>query len=101
VRSPEIRLPFALETPNVHERPSDSPPLAFFMGGYSNNGGFLLWLNVETESVHLSTRISAASLYEWPTLPIMIASEAIRLNELYDDLGRLKGVQDKLEERDV
>jgi hypothetical protein len=78
----------------VHERPPDAPPQAFFVGGYSQDGGFLIWLNVETEAVHLSTRTSAVSLYEWPTLPLMIASEAIRLNELYDELGRLKGIQD-------
>lgn len=83
----------------MHERPSDAPPQAFFVGGYSNNGGFLIWLNVETQTVHLSTRTSAVSLYEWPTLPLMIASEAIRLNELYDELGRLKGVQDQPEKR--
>jgi hypothetical protein len=89
-----VRLPFDLSTPNLPERPRDAPDEAFFIGGYSHNPGYLLWLHEQEGTVHLCTRTSAVSLCRWPSVQVMIASEARRLNELYDEFGRLIGVQD-------
>jgi hypothetical protein len=85
--------PFALETPNVVERPQDARPHTVFVGSFRSDGS-LLFMDPSDSQVYRRSHHSARVLTSWSSLESMLNSEALRLAELYDSAGRRKsGVQ--------
>ncbi|MDH0863811.1 hypothetical protein [Mitsuaria sp. GD03876] len=82
--------PFALEAPNVQERPRGAKDSYFFIGGYFDDGSRLA-LDCETlKVIRLPQRKAAPVLNEWPDFWSMLLSEAQRLSLLFDEKGRLR-----------
>ncbi|WP_191018269.1 SMI1/KNR4 family protein [Treponema zioleckii] len=82
-----ILQPFALDISNVYERPKNAKPTYFFMGFYDWDGSEL-YLDTETNHVHLCKRADATSLFEWNSFEEMLNSEIDRLFSLFTDDGR-------------
>ena len=81
----EVWQPFAIETPNLIERPADAERDAFFVGGYKADGSVLYILEGKA---YRSPRRSAKPLNEWNNFWEMLLSETRRLAELFDETGR-------------
>ena len=77
--------PFALETPNLSERPRDSTQSQFFIGGYDDGSRMYL----EEGRVIRCARTSSKPLNTWPSFEEMLISEIERLSVLFDASGRL------------
>lgn len=77
--------PFAIETPNLYERPRDAESRHFFIGGFEEDGSLLY---LENDKVIRCDRASVKPLNEWGSLSEMIGSEVKRLSELFDEYGR-------------
>lgn len=77
--------PFALETPNIYERPRDARDSCFFIGGYKRDGSMLF---LENERAFRCARNSVTPLNEWKDFWEMLVSETARLCTLFDDRGR-------------
>jgi hypothetical protein len=83
----QIWQPFALETPNLYERPKDAGLHHFFIGGYEEDGSLLC---LDNESVFRCSRKSVKPLNEWTSLSEMLGNEIKRLSALFDEFGRKK-----------
>ena len=79
--------PFALETPNVDERPADAGDEVFFVGGYGEDGS-LLYLDERSGTAHRCSRDSVEPLNSWADFRTMLLDEAERLARLFDERGR-------------
>ena len=84
----ENRLPFALSTKNVFEKPRNAKPEYFFIGGYACDNGSLLYIN--NSKVYRCKTNNAKPLNEWNSLNEMIITEIDRLTELHSANGKLK-----------
>lgn len=84
----DVWQPFAIETPNVHERPKDALSSFFFIGGYRDDGS-RVYIDATDGQVHRCPRRSAQPLNRWPSFDVMLESEATRLAGLFDRQGRL------------
>ncbi|MDD6487601.1 MAG: SMI1/KNR4 family protein [Spirochaetales bacterium] len=82
-----ILQPFALDIPNVYERPKNAKDTYFFMGFYDWDGSEL-YIDTETNHVHFCKRDDATSLYEWNSFEEMLTSEIDRLLKLFTEDGR-------------
>jgi len=78
--------PFALSDANVWERPKNSKPSYFFIGGYGYDASSI-YIDADTNKVHYCARRDATSLFEWENFEHMIVSETERIFSLYDDKG--------------
>jgi hypothetical protein len=89
-RTPEDaqQQPFHIKHPNTLERPENAGKNIFCIGGYSSGDGAWLYLNADTNAVHLSERWKVKSLFEWRTLEVMLISEVNRLVPLFDKEGK-------------
>ena len=87
-RDPEAREPFALETPNLYERPDDAPEDALFFGFYRADGSHL-YLGGDGK-VYRCARDSAKPLNDWDDFAAAVISELERLRDLFDQEGRPK-----------
>ncbi|MFL9844103.1 SMI1/KNR4 family protein [Flavobacterium rhizosphaerae] len=87
-RSPDVDMcqPYSIITPNIYERPDNSKPNYFFIGGY-NWDGSLVYIDKETNSIHCCERWDATSKKTWNSLEEMILSELERLYTFFDDEG--------------
>lgn len=81
--------PFSIVEPNMYERPHGSQPADLFLGGYEQDGS-LIYTRSPAPFVHRCSRSSAHPVNTWPSLPGMLASETLRLSELFDDRGVLR-----------
>ncbi|MBR6041851.1 MAG: SMI1/KNR4 family protein [Paludibacteraceae bacterium] len=83
------RQPFSLKTPNRSERNliKNVKNSFFFIGSYSWDGS-RLYIDIDTQKVHLCSRYDAKSLYEWNNLEDMIISELTRLYSYYTEDGK-------------
>jgi len=79
--------PFDILTHNIKERPYNATEAMFFIGGYSWDGS-LLYIDVDTNTVHICERENADSLFEWPSFDQMLESEIKRLTILFDHEGK-------------
>jgi len=79
--------PFDILTPNIDERPKNAEKTMFFIGGYDCDGS-LLYIDNNTNKVHLCSVDDANSLYEWPSFDKMLESEINRLIGLFDKEGK-------------
>lgn len=77
--------PFAIETPNLYERPRDASNSCFFIGGYNWDGSRLY---IEGEEVFRCSRRSAEPLDRWEGFWDMLLRETERLSMLFDENGR-------------
>ena len=69
-----VRQPYSIITPNIYERPENSKPSYFFIGGYNWDGSHL-YIDRETNIVHCCERWDATSKKQWNSLEEMIISE--------------------------
>lgn len=81
-----VRQPYSIITPNIYERPENSKPSYFFIGGYNWDGSHL-YIDRETNIVHCCERWDATSKKQWNSLEEMIISELERLYTFFDDKG--------------
>lgn len=81
-----VRQPYSIITPNIYERPENSKPSYFFIGGYNWDGSHL-YIDKETNIVHCCERWDATSKKQWNSLEEMIISELERLYTFFDDKG--------------
>ena len=79
--------PFALEITNVYERPEFSKDNYFYIGSYDWDGS-KLYIDTDTNHVHLCKRENSTSLYEWNSFEEMLSSEIDRIFSLFTDDGR-------------
>ena len=82
-----ILQPFALDISNVYERPKNAKDSYFFIGSYDWDGS-TLYIDTDTNHVHLCKREDATSLYEWNSFEEMLSSEIDRIFSLFTDDGR-------------
>ncbi|MGZ3759793.1 MAG: SMI1/KNR4 family protein [Mucilaginibacter sp.] len=83
----DVWQPFDIRTPNMSERPKNAIDCFFFIGGYDWDGS-LLYIDIQTQKVHLCHRDNAASLYEWNDFEAMLESEILRIINLFDSQGK-------------
>ena len=83
----DVWQPFDIRTPNISERPKNANDNLFFIGGYDWDGS-LLYIDTNTQIVHLCHRDDATSLYKWADFNSMIEAELCRLVTLFDNNGR-------------
>lgn len=89
-RSPAAsRLPFDIIVPNTIERPENAPRDILIIGGYDWDGS-ILFMDPETQTVHLSSRERLKSKYQWKDFDTMMAEELMRLSSLFDEHGKSK-----------
>lgn len=83
------RQPYALKTPNRDERccVKNTKETYFFIGSYKWDGS-RLYIDKETEKVHLCAPNDATPLYTWESLEDMLVSELSRLYTLFTEDGR-------------
>lgn len=81
-----ILQPFDLDVPNKKERLRDSKKNYFFIGSYRYDGS-KLYIDTETNHVHLCAKYNSTSLYEWSSLTEMLNSEIDRLYSLVNEDG--------------
>lgn len=82
------RQPFAVEVPNIHERPRDAKDSFIFIGGYDYDGSNL-YIDIETGITYRSDRYRSLDiLNQWPSFEDMLLSEVRRLETLFDNNGR-------------
>ncbi|AUC15800.1 hypothetical protein BTO06_11855 [Tenacibaculum sp. SZ-18] len=86
----ENRLPFALSTKNLFERPRNAKPEYFFIGGYDYGNGSLLYVNKNNNKVYRCGTKNVKPLNEWNSVNEMILTEIDRLIELHSANGELK-----------
>ncbi|MBE0543131.1 MAG: SMI1/KNR4 family protein [Verrucomicrobia bacterium] len=86
-RGDEVWQPFAIDTPNVYERPRDADPRHFFIGGYGQDGSLLY---IDGVKVYRCSRESVEPLHEWNGFETMLIGEVERLVALFDENGRKK-----------
>lgn len=86
------RQPYALDIPNIDERPKNAKESYFFIGGYSWDGS-KIYLDKETNAVHYCDRWDATSLFEWDSFDHMIVSEVKRICSLFDEKGIAKDAE--------
>lgn len=79
--------PFAIDVPNTLERPRDAKDSALFVGGYRSDGS-RVYIDTDSSRVYRCSRDTVKPLNEWPSFLEMLASEAKRLSQLFDDNGR-------------
>lgn len=79
--------PYAIETPNIYERPRDASNSVFFIGGYNWDGSRLY---LENEGAFRCASNSTKLLNEWNGFWEMLTSEVRRLSALFDHQGREK-----------
>ncbi|AKD02113.1 SMI1/KNR4 family protein [Pontibacter korlensis] len=82
-----IRQPYSLLTPNLHERPEGASESYFFIGGYNWDGSHL-YIDKKTNIVHCCERWNAESKIQWTSFEEMVISEISRLYLLFDEKGR-------------
>ena len=83
----DVWQPFDIRTPNISERPKNTPNHFFFIGGYDWDGS-LLYIDTHTDKVHLCHRDNATSLHEWDDFELMLESEILRIINLFDSKGK-------------
>ncbi len=83
----DVWQPFSIITPNTLERPENSRKSFFFIGGYDWDG-YLLYIDSDTNKVHLCNGENATSLFHWKNFEAMLESEINRLIKLFDKEGR-------------
>ncbi|SEQ92889.1 SMI1 / KNR4 family (SUKH-1) [Treponema bryantii] len=81
-----ILQPFALDISNVYERPKNAKENYFFIGSYDWDGS-TLYIDTETNHVHLCKREDATSIYEWNSFEEMLSSEIDRIFSLFTEDG--------------
>ena len=83
------RQSFALKLPNNTERCSieNVRDSYFFIGSYDWDGS-RLYIDKDTEKVHLCARYDATSLLSWDSLEDMLIAELTRLYSLFTEDGR-------------
>lgn len=82
-----ILQPFALNISNVYERPKNAKDNYFFIGSYDWDGS-TLYIDCNTNHVHLCQREDSTSLYEWNSFEEMLSSEIDRIFSLFTEDGR-------------
>lgn len=75
---------------NTYSKPFFAKDSYVFIGWYSYGNGFYLYIDKDTDKVHLCSRRTAFSLYEWPSFWDMLLSETKRLSKFYGEDGRMK-----------
>lgn len=81
--------PFAIEPPNLQERPRGAKSSHLFVGGYFDDGSRLV-IDCETSKVfRLPQGKAGPVLTDWPNFEDMIETETHRLSLLFDCTGRL------------
>jgi len=84
----DCRQPFGLDYFNVLARPRDARNREFFIGGFDDEFGSLLYLR--DGLVFRCGRASSNPVQEWVGFWDMLASETVRISKLFDSMGRLK-----------
>jgi len=79
--------PFDITTPNKLEKPKNAGDNVFIIGGYDWDGSYL-FIDTETNKVHLCQNEDSTSLYEWKNFNKMLESEITRLIKLFDKNGK-------------
>lgn len=84
----EARQPFSLGDYNGLSRPRDARDGEFFVGGYRDRDGSLLYLR--NGRAFRCSRKSVEPVYEWGGFWEMLGAEIARLSQLFDATGRMK-----------
>ncbi len=80
--------PFCIVTPNTIERLPDAADWHFFIGGYSCDNGYHLYMDRRDGKVYLCSRKSVKPLHRWNSFPELVVEESSRLARLFDESGR-------------
>ncbi|HEX5152216.1 MAG TPA: SMI1/KNR4 family protein [Parafilimonas sp.] len=80
--------PFSIITPNTLEKPKNAGKNIFYIGGYSSGDGAWLYIDLQTNIVHLCKKWKVKSLYQWSSFEVMLSSEIERLLQLFDKNGK-------------
>lgn len=87
--------PFAIQDPNVLERPPRTPEHIVFFAFYQDDG-CLLSMSTEGPEVYATPMGKWKIRREWPDLETCLLSEVARLASAFDAQGRLIGQRGKL-----
>ncbi len=85
----DCRQPYGLDYFNVLARPRDARNGEFFIGGFDDEHGSLLYLREGL--VFRCSRASSRPAHEWVGFWDMLSCETVRISKLFDSFGRLKG----------
>ena len=89
-RKPEIRLPFDLTDPNVHERPRAADPSWFIFSFYQEDGS-PAYMDPKDNRVYRGSRdLTRPRLNQWSSLDDYLEQEIGRMAPLFDERGRLR-----------
>ena len=83
----DVWQPFNIITPNTLEKPDNAKRTDFIIGGYDWDGS-RLYIDTETNVVHLCDREDITTLYRWESFDKMLESEIHRLVKLFDSEGK-------------
>lgn len=86
----DIWQPFDLDVPNIDERPKDAKESYLFVGSYYDDGS-KLFIDCTDEKVYrCDPDVSSKKYNVWGNFSEMLISEAKRLENFFDENGRLK-----------
>lgn len=86
----DVWQPFAIQTPNIGERPAGAPSDMLFFGGYGDDLT-LLGMRSASPEVYATTPGRWKVVKTWPSLESCLVGEADRLAMLFDGAGNFIG----------